>query len=395
MKKHYLCIGVLSLMLGTTVYGQDISIYMNNKSVEMDVRPEEKENTTYVPIKFICKELGASVKWQELKVIITKGENQIIYTIGDKIAYKNGNPILLSHRPYLSTNRVFIPLDSINKLLDCHIDFTEETNKINIIPNNFQEIDGFTDLPQIRLVNHHSNFVVLPRKWNHQVFNTLSMYKAIWKYDTATTNIYRPQVNEFFEFNFVGKEPDKVTVTMEYLTNNLEESGFPKQSVPVVKNDKYYGFNHQPILDPSGPFGSALYSIEATWGENVCEYGFVIDNKWTFRAYEKLEERMKNLGAMDYCIVGNWVYYVVLGDEEGFHKMLLDGSQDTRICDFSNVTNIGGSLAITSEYEGDMILYKMQSLREYDENGNVCEDPHPIDYYKLNLSNHTLEQIKK
>lgn len=395
MKKYLLWIGALSLMLGTTVYAQDISIYLNNKSVEMNVKAEEKGNVTYVPISFICKELGASVKWKESKVTITKGTDQIIYTIGDKSAYKNTNPIELSNAPYISSNRVFVPLDSIDKLLDCHIDYTEETNKINIIPNNFQEIDGFINLPKIRLVNHNSNFVVVPRKWDNQVFNALSIYKAIWKYDATTTNIYRPQVNELFEFNFVGEQPDKVTVKMEYLTNNLEESDFPEQSVPVVKNGKYYRFYHQPIPKPSGPFGSAIYSIEATWGENVCEYGFVIDNKWTLRAYEKLEERMKNLGAMDYCVVGNWVYYVVLGDEEGFHKMLLDGTKDTRICDFSNVTSIGGSVSVTSEYKDDTILYKMQSLREYDENGLLCDDPHPIDYYKLNLSNDTLEPIKE
>lgn len=110
-------------------------------------------------------------------------------------------------------------------------------------------------------------------------------------------------------------------------------------------------FTHQLIPKPDEDFGSRIYIIKATWGENRYEYAFVVDNKWTFIAYEKLEEHMKKLNAIDYCVIGNWVYYAVLGAEEGFHKMLLDGTQDTLVCDFSSVTNtsINGSSLITSE----------------------------------------------
>ena len=246
MKKYHLWIAALVLMLGTTVYAQDTRIYINNESINMDVTPEIKEDTMYVPISFISKALGANVKWENPNVIITKGAAQIVCTIGDKTAYKNGSPVQLPNAPYISNNRTFIPLHSISELLSCYVDYKQQTNRINIMPNTSQGI----------------------------------------------------------------------------------------------------------------------------------------------------EERMKELKVMDYCVAGDWVYYVVLGPQEGFYKMLLNGTQDTFICDFSNVTSIGGSVGVTSEYKGDYILYKMQSLRQYDANGEL-EDPYPIDYYRLNLSNDTLEPIDK
>ena len=332
------------------------------------------------------------MKWENQKVIITKGTEQIVYIVGDKTAYKNGNKIELINAPYISNNRIFVSINSISELLDCRVDYQKETNTINILPNNLQANEELANPPKISLLNHDSNFITL-KKWNNQVLDSMPMYKAIWQNDMATTNIYRPQVNEVLKFNFGNIEQDNVSVKMEYLTDDLEESKFPQESVPVFKSGNYYKFTHQPIKEYNMDFGSRIYIIEATWGENICEYAFVVDNKWTLIAYEKLEERMKELQGMDYCVVGNWVYYVVMGDEEGFHKILLDGTQDTYICDFSKVKYpINGSTSVTSEVKEDYILYKFQGLRQYDADGKL-DKPHPIYYYKLNLSNHTLESI--
>lgn len=244
MKKYYLWITALILILGTTVYAQDISIYVSNKSIEMDVTPEIKKDIMYVPISFISKSLGADVKWENPNIIITKGTSQIVCTIGHTTAYKNGHPVELPNAPYISSNRTFIPLRSISKLLSCNVDYQKQTKRINITPNYSQGI----------------------------------------------------------------------------------------------------------------------------------------------------AERMKELNAIDYCVVGDWIYYIVFGDYEGFHKMLLNGTQYTFICDFSNLRNIGANVGVTSEYKGDYILYKMQSLRQYDANGNL-DDPYPIDYYRLDLLTDTLEPI--
>lgn len=241
MKKYQLWISAFVLLLGTSIYAQDISIYMNSKIVEMDVTPEIKKNTTYVPISFISKELGADVKWENPKVIITKGNDQIVYTIGNKIAYKNDIKVQLLEAPYTSNNRTFVSLRSISELLNCKVNYQKENYRIDI----------------------------------------------------------------------------------------------------------------QPLT---------------------------------------VEELMKKLTTLDYCIVGDWVYYVTLGDQEGFHKRSLDGKEDTIINDFSKLVSVNGSTSVTSEYHETYILYKVQQLRQYDADG-ILEPPHPVYYYKLNLSDNSLEAV--
>ncbi|MHC1750592.1 MAG: stalk domain-containing protein [Cellulosilyticaceae bacterium] len=200
MKKHYLWVGALALLIGTTVYAQDISIYVSDKIIKTDASPKIKEGITYAPISFISKELGGDVKWENLKPM-------------------------------------FVLLNSITELLDCNVDYQKEINRINITHDNSKS----------------------------------------------------------------------------------------------------------------------------------------------------LEVRMKEIGVMDYCVVDDWVYYVTLGDLEGFHKMSLDGTQDTRICDFSKVNYpINGSTSVTSEVKDGYIFYKFQGLRQYDANGKL-EEPHPIACYRLNL----------
>ncbi|MBU3811274.1 MAG: copper amine oxidase N-terminal domain-containing protein [Candidatus Niameybacter stercoravium] len=386
MKKYQLWIGALCLILGTTIYAQDISIYMDSKSTKMDVAVQLKENSVYVPISFIAKALGAEVKWEDPKVIITKGDDQIVCTIGSKVAYKNGSQVQLDKALYLANNRTFMPLRSIGELLDCTVDYQKENQSIYIE----KRINDLITSPKIVLLNHNSNYVTIPRKWNGQV-DDRSIDEVIGITPEAGTNIYRPQVNETFKVDFGKPEPDKVTVKMAYLNQDVE--CVMEEEVPVIKNGHIYEFIHQPIPDPEDAFGGRVYSIQATWGDNICEYAFIVDNKWNFIAYDRLEEKMKALHVLDYCVVGNWVYYVTLGDQEGFHKMLLDGTQDTVICDFSQVGSLNGSTSVTSEYKGDSILYKVQQLRQYDGNGQL--DPErPAYYYKLDLQNHTLEPVE-
>lgn len=398
MKKYQLWIGALVLMLATTTYAQGTTIYIQNKPIKMEVAPQIKENTTFVPISLFSEELGENVDFENPRLIITKSPKQFIFTIGDKTVSQGIDPISLSTAPYLSNNHLFVPLRDLSELLEWQVDYERQSKSIHINPiledDKHQITINQLNIPKLTLLNHNANYVTVPKYWNGKTYNALSIPKAISIKDEATTNIYRPQVNELFKFNFGETNPDHVAVRMEYLTDNLEEVVSSSEQVPVSKNGDYYTFNHQPISKPNDDLMSRIYVINATWGENSCEYAFVVDNKWNVLAHQRLEEKMKSLHVLDYCVIGNWVYYATLGDEEGFHKMLLDGTQDTIICDFSKIRSLNGSTSVTSEYKGDYILYKMQALRQYDANGQLSP-PSPIDYYKLNLSDNTLEVIDK
>lgn len=238
MKKHQLLAAALVFMIGTTAYAQEISVYIGEKNVKPDTSVQIKDDTAYIPISFVAKEMGSEIKWEAPKVIITKGSDQITFVIGEKTAYKNGTQLLLSETPYISNDRAFVSSSDISELLDCSVDYQKPESRINISE----------------------------------------------------------------------KDP--------------------------------------------------------------------------------IKEKMDELGVLNYCVVGDWVYYVTLGDQEGFHKMLSDGSQNTVIHDLSGI-DVNGSTAVTSQYENGFIIYKFQQMSQYDENG-VLEAPAPSFYYKLNLTDNTL-----
>lgn len=390
MKKRALCICLAAMMTAVPVYASELSINVNGTVITTDTPAEIKDGVVFVPVSFISGELGAEVKWEDQKAVITLDETSCVYVPGSTTAYKNGAEMTLDWAPYISSDRTMVPLDSLDELLDCFTLYEASSGNINIV--SLQKSSDLSSPPEILLKNHNANFVAIPVSWNGTEYDD-SVRAAISGKDEFTTNIFRPSINELFRFCFNGSVPDKVSVSMQYLTDDPEISSIT-ETVPVFKDDMYFEFLNQPIPDTSSEYCSRIYVIEAAWGENVCKYAFLTDNKFIYSAYEDLEQTVKDAHAMGYCVIGNYIYYAVLGDEEGFHRMLLDGTEDKRLCDFSGITSsINGSTSIKlTPYGDNSLLCAIQRMQEYDENGKL-NGPFPIDYYKINLSDNTVEPI--
>lgn len=129
MNKVKYIFGISLLLLSSCTYAKDISIFINDKAIVMDVQPEKKRNTTYVPISFIGKELGANVEWTNPNVLITKDNTTIICSICSNIASKNGKQISLLSPPYLLNGRTFVPLRFVSEQLNCTVSY-DNINKI-------------------------------------------------------------------------------------------------------------------------------------------------------------------------------------------------------------------------------------------------------------------------
>lgn len=392
MKKKLLCICFSILMFTSSAYAADMKICVNGKYITPDTPAEIKDNNVFVPVSFISDELGAKAVWEDSKAVITKDDSTFILVPGSKTAYKNDTEITLSDDVYISNDRTFVSLSSIETIFGCGVKYDSQTGIVSIDSMDSEETDDMTNPPKIVLENHNANFVTLPVNWNGKT-SDIDINEAVRSSETADTNIFRPQVNEHFKFSFENAVPDKVSVSMAYFEDY--DNKLPKESVPVFKDGNTFEFINQPIPSITEPvYGSRIYIIEAAWGENVCQYAFVTDNKFIYLAYENLEHKLKEIHAMDHCIIGNYVYYAVLGDEEGFHRMLLDGTEDKRICDFSSITSsIGGSNMIRlTPSDDNSILCEIQPMREYGPDGTLS-GPFPIDYYKINLSDYTVVRL--
>lgn len=73
---------------------------------------------TYIPLSLISDLLDLKVQWYKPHIYLTSGDIELICTIGDHTAIKNGVPIQLTAAPYLVNDCAYLPLRAIIELMD-------------------------------------------------------------------------------------------------------------------------------------------------------------------------------------------------------------------------------------------------------------------------------------
>ncbi len=123
--------------IGSTSYTyaatNNISIYVNNKLLKSDVSPLVKHGTTYVPLSFVAKELGAEVKWKSPMVEIRKNSVLLSLCVTDSQYDVNGGDVNILPSPvYMVNGRVMVPLRFISQELGCKVNYDANSKTINI-----------------------------------------------------------------------------------------------------------------------------------------------------------------------------------------------------------------------------------------------------------------------
>ncbi|MBS5317489.1 MAG: copper amine oxidase N-terminal domain-containing protein [Clostridiales bacterium] len=91
----------------------------------MDVLPQVINERTYVPISTITKFLGVSINWQDPHITINYNNTELILTIGENEAIKNGQTIKLDASPYVRNGRTMVPLRFISEELGLGINYQD------------------------------------------------------------------------------------------------------------------------------------------------------------------------------------------------------------------------------------------------------------------------------
>ena len=109
-----------------TVYGQ---------TVVNDVAPIARNNRTLLPIRFIAEALGAQVEWNAdlQKVTIRKADLLIELYLGQTTAYVNGQPVVLDVAAFAENNRTYLPLRFIAENLGATVLWDQPTQSVTII----------------------------------------------------------------------------------------------------------------------------------------------------------------------------------------------------------------------------------------------------------------------
>ena len=125
---------LLLLILSSFIFSgykiqKPIKIYINGQVVESDQPPLLIDNRTFVPIRVIAEDLGATVNYDNKDRIVTikRDKTNILLTIGDDIARISSDvetrPAILDAPAFLRKDRTYLPLRSISELFGMEVDW--------------------------------------------------------------------------------------------------------------------------------------------------------------------------------------------------------------------------------------------------------------------------------
>lgn len=100
-----------------------------------DTAPEIRNDRTMLPIRFIVEALGGTVTWNAdtQTVSIVKGDTQIEIYIGQSFALVNGSPVELDAPAYIANGRTYLPLRFVAENMGATVTWNGETQTITII----------------------------------------------------------------------------------------------------------------------------------------------------------------------------------------------------------------------------------------------------------------------
>jgi len=110
-------------------------ILVDGEYVTNDVSPIIEGDRTFLPIRVIAEALGATVTWNEAEqsVTIVKGDTTIVLYIGQAFALVKGNPVQLDVPAFIENDRTYLPIRFISENLGASVAWDDVNRTVTII----------------------------------------------------------------------------------------------------------------------------------------------------------------------------------------------------------------------------------------------------------------------
>ena len=120
---------VLVLTIDQRVYQQDGNYAVN------DVAPIISGDRTFLPIRLIAEALGATVSWDEATqaVTIVDADTTIVIYIGQPFATVNGTPVQLDAPAFIANGRTYLPVRFVAENLGATVSWDAEPKAVTIV----------------------------------------------------------------------------------------------------------------------------------------------------------------------------------------------------------------------------------------------------------------------
>ncbi len=83
----------------------------------IDVVPFIENDYTYVPVRFLCESLGATVEWEDNKAYIDYNGDALVFTPNSMTADVAGSEVELDAPMLIKNDRIFVPLRAVGEIL--------------------------------------------------------------------------------------------------------------------------------------------------------------------------------------------------------------------------------------------------------------------------------------
>lgn len=124
-----------SLASSDITFDTPITLTVNKTLIKTDTEPFLHQGTTYVPIRFVSKALGAdSVEWdQDSQTAVIKSAGKTIHLPkGQHGGYVNGKYVPVPGGIQLVNDRIYVPVRFVSEQLDCNVNWVYETYTVDI-----------------------------------------------------------------------------------------------------------------------------------------------------------------------------------------------------------------------------------------------------------------------
>jgi len=116
-----MCTPAMAATTGPVPPVREITVSLDGKLMNFDVKPMTQEGRTLVPFRAILEALGCTIGWDTLTQTITATNptTKIVMSIGSKVATVNGKSVALDVPPAVVNGRSLIPLRFISENTGC------------------------------------------------------------------------------------------------------------------------------------------------------------------------------------------------------------------------------------------------------------------------------------
>jgi hypothetical protein len=107
---------------------------VNGKKQNLEVAPLLKDNTTYVPIKYVLDVFGGNAAWNAAakKITVTRGATVLELTVGQKALLLNGVSSKAEVAPIIVNGRTLVPLRLVSEQLGIGVNWEQKTKSITL-----------------------------------------------------------------------------------------------------------------------------------------------------------------------------------------------------------------------------------------------------------------------